>query len=242
MQLQDSDIIYKHAQDTRKAPGHARKTRILPLEERNQWPEKFLIEMYYHIPTSSTGYAPAYLMRAQPGICLLIILVLSPGMSMTSKIICDHRFILVFMNRTRTMERMAAQCEDQNIQVTPIIIPNVEVKVAHWKNMTVSQQGNEVFSHLILFLNVTQHVKTTACMSQQLKLLTRTIRAVQGLVNKAWRQTNNDTDLAQEASFVPSDVPSTVSLDIKDIFHRFIKLLQGKITFLLNGLCDVSSR
>ncbi|XP_073529233.1 thrombopoietin isoform X1 [Phyllobates terribilis] len=199
-------------------------------------------------------------------ICLLIILVLSPGMSRTSKIICDHRFILVFMNRTRTMERMAvrrslcghqcyekrgddpsstplvAQCEDQNILFTPIIIPNVEVRVAHWKNMTMSEQGNEVFSHLNLFMNVTQHVKTPACMSEQLKLLTRTIRAVQGLVNKAWRQANNDTDLAQEASFVPSDVPSTISLDIKDIFHRFIKLLQGKITFLLNSLCDVSSR
>ncbi|XP_075197626.1 thrombopoietin [Anomaloglossus baeobatrachus] len=175
-------------------------------------------------------------------ICLLIILVLSPGISRTSKIICDHRFILVFVNRTRNMEKMAAQCEDQNILFSPIIIPNVEVRVADWKNLTVSQQGDEVISHLKLFMNITQQVKTQACMSQQLKQLTRTIRAVQGLVTKTLRQANNDTDLAQEAPFVPSDVLSTISSDIKDIFHRFIKLLQGKVTFLLNSLCDVNSR
>ncbi|KAM3930410.1 LOW QUALITY PROTEIN: erythropoietin-like, partial [Leptodactylus fuscus] len=173
-------------------------------------------------------------------VCLLIILILSPGMSRTSKIICDHRFILVFVNRTRTMERMAAQCEGQEMLLTPIIIPNVEVRVADWHNLTVYQQGNEVFSHLNLFLNVTQHVKTSACMSQQLKLLTRSIRAVQGLVNKAWRQVNNDTQLTQEVSFLPSDAVSTISSDIMDIFHRFVKLLQGKVTFLLNTVCDVS--
>ncbi|XP_069830269.1 uncharacterized protein [Dendropsophus ebraccatus] len=201
------------------------------------------------------------------GVYLLIILVLSPGMSRTSKIICDHRFILVYVNRTRTMERMAvrrslrarpqsydkrggdpsstllgAQCEDPKILVTPIIIPNVAVRVADWQNMTVAQQGNEVFSHLNLFMNATRHAKTPACMSQQLKQLTRSIRAVHGLVNKAWRQVNNDTDLAQEASFVPSVAASSNSSDILDIFHRFVKLLQGKVTLLLNTLCDVGDR
>ncbi|XP_044146675.1 uncharacterized protein LOC122935019 isoform X2 [Bufo gargarizans] len=141
---------------------------------------------------------------------LLFILVLSPGMNRTSKIICDHRFVLVFVNRTRTTQRMA-----------------------------VLQQGNEVLSHLNLFMNVTQHLKTPECMSQQLKQLTRSIRAVHGLVNKAWKQANNNT---QEAFFVPSDSVSTISSDIMDIFHRFVKLLQGKVTFLLNTLCDVSSR
>ncbi|XP_044146676.1 uncharacterized protein LOC122935019 isoform X3 [Bufo gargarizans] len=170
---------------------------------------------------------------------LLFILVLSPGMNRTSKIICDHRFVLVFVNRTRTTQRMAAQCEDQKILLTPISIPNVEVRVADWQNMTVLQQGNEVLSHLNLFMNVTQHLKTPECMSQQLKQLTRSIRAVHGLVNKAWKQANNNT---QEAFFVPSDSVSTISSDIMDIFHRFVKLLQGKVTFLLNTLCDVSSR
>lgn len=173
---------------------------------------------------------------------LLIILVLIPGMSRTSKVICDHRFILVFVNRTRNMERMAAQCEDQNILQIPIIIPNVEVRVAEWQNMTVFQQGSEVFSHLNLFINATQQVKTPVCMSQQLKQLMRSIRAVQGLVNKAWRQVNNDTHLLQETSFVSSDAVSTITSDIMDIFHRFVKLLQGKVTFLLNTLCDGNSR
>ncbi|XP_066463117.1 erythropoietin-like [Eleutherodactylus coqui] len=173
---------------------------------------------------------------------LLIILVLSPGVSRTSKIICDDRFILVFVNRTRTMERMAAQCEDQKPLLTPIFIPNVEVRVANRQNITISQQGNEVLSHLNLFLNVTQHVKTPACMSQQLKQLTRNLKAVKGLVNKAWRQVNNDTDITEEASFVSSEALSTISSDIMDIFHRFVKLLQGKVSLLLNTLCDGSTR
>ncbi|XP_063772715.1 thrombopoietin [Pseudophryne corroboree] len=174
---------------------------------------------------------------------LLLILVLSPDMSwMTSRILCDHRIIQVFVKRTRDLERMAEQCEEPKILMAPITLPNVEVRVAKWKNMTVSQQGIEVYSHLNHFLNVTQNMDTCECVSQQLKRLKGHITEIQGIVKRTWQKAFNNTDLAQEASFIPSDVISTNSSDSKDIFHRFARLLQGKVTFLLQSLREVNCR
>ncbi|XP_075058555.1 thrombopoietin isoform X2 [Mixophyes fleayi] len=160
----------------------------------------------------------------------------------SSRILCEHRIIQVFVKRTRDMERMAEQCEDPKILMTPITLPNVEIRVADWKNMTVFQQGTEVFSHLNHLLNVTQKVDTYECVSKQLKRLKGRITEIQGIVKRAWQQAYNNTDLAQEVSLNPSDVISINSTDIMDIFHRFVKLLQGKVTFFLQSLREVNCR
>ncbi|XP_068135450.1 thrombopoietin isoform X2 [Hyperolius riggenbachi] len=171
-------------------------------------------------------------------------LILSPGMSrMTSRIVCDHRIILVYVNRTKTMEeRLAKQCADQNMLLAPITLPNVEVRVGEWKNMTTSQQGTEVFSQLNHFLNVTHNVKAPECFYTELKKLTHSVYEIKGLVNKAWRYANNSTPITPEVNPVSQDVISNNSTDIMDIFQRFSKLLRGKVTFLMQALREGNCR
>lgn len=170
-------------------------------------------------------------------IYLLIILVLSPDMSrMTSRIVCDHRIILVYVNRTKTMESMVAQCTEKTTLLVPITLPSVEVRITEWQNMTAAQQGTEVFSHLKHILNVTQNMNTTECFSKQLKKLRHSVRETQGLVHKAWRYVNNNTHLNPEANNGSHHLATSNSSDIMDIFQRFSKLLQGKVTFLMQTL------
>ncbi|XP_018432033.1 PREDICTED: thrombopoietin [Nanorana parkeri] len=168
---------------------------------------------------------------------LLIILVVSPYMSwMTSKIMCDHRIILVYVNRTRTMESMVAQCIEQTTLLVPITLPSVEVRITEWQNMTAAQQGTEVFSLLKHMLNVTQNIKTTECFSKQIKKLQHSVREIQGLVHRAWRFANNNTNLNPESNNGSYHLRYTNSSDITDIFKNFSKLLQGKVTFLMQTL------
>ncbi|XP_072264498.1 erythropoietin-like [Pyxicephalus adspersus] len=174
---------------------------------------------------------------------LLIILILSPDMSrMTSRIMCDHRIILVYVNRTRSMESMVAQCREQATLLDPITLPSVEVRIIEWQNMTADQQGTEVLSHLKHILNVTQTIKTADCFSKQLKKLRHSVREIQGLVHKAWRYANNNTNPNPEANDGSHLLASSNSSDITDIFHRFYKLLQGKVTFFMQTLREGNCR
>ncbi|KAM9316584.1 thrombopoietin [Gastrophryne carolinensis] len=177
------------------------------------------------------------------GVYLLIILFLSPDMTvMTSRILCDHRIILVYVDRAKNMEKNAIQCKDQNTPLPLITLPNVEVRLAQWRNRTSAQQGTEVFSHLTHLLNVTQNVNSPKCFSEQLKRLRHSVMEIQGLVNKAWRIANNNTQLFPEVNLTSNYTLPSNSSDSMDIFLTFSRLLQGKVTFLMQTLREENCR
>ncbi|XP_075426962.1 thrombopoietin isoform X2 [Ascaphus truei] len=165
---------------------------------------------------------------------LLIILVLSPDMSkMNPSRMCDRGLIRLYVTFARVMEKEAAQCSDLPPLPVPITLPNVAVTVADWKNKTEFQQGTEVLSHLDLLLNAAQKLKITDCISHLLVKLSRKIKETRGIVKKA---------LQMEVSLLPMDDPHTSTSDSTEIFSRFHKLLQGKVSLLLQRLREASCR
>ncbi|XP_075426961.1 thrombopoietin isoform X1 [Ascaphus truei] len=191
---------------------------------------------------------------------LLIILVLSPDMSkMNPSRMCDRGLIRLYVTFARVMEKEAAQCSDLPPLPVPITLPNVAVTVADWKNKTEFQQGTEVLSHLDLLLNAAQKLKITDCISHLLVKLSRKIKETRGIVKKALQMVRWSTALLQEGgyhgfesdsltsppqevSLLPMDDPHTSTSDSTEIFSRFHKLLQGKVSLLLQRLREASCR
>ncbi|MEE6518803.1 hypothetical protein FKM82_030022 [Ascaphus truei] len=95
------------------------------------------------------------------------------------------------------------------------------------------QQGTEVLSHLDLLLNAAQKLKITDCISHLLVKLSRKIKETRGIVKKA---------LQMEVSLLPMDDLHTSTSDSTEIFSRFHKLLQGKVSLLLQRLREASCR
>ncbi|XP_018120278.1 thrombopoietin [Xenopus laevis] len=172
-------------------------------------------------------------------ICLLIILMLSPEMSPMK--ICDLRLIKLYVNRVRVLERKSAQCTDRPPLLVPIIVPNVEVRLADWQNMTELQQGTEILLHLKLLLNATENVKTPECLSQQLIKITHNIKETYGLINKALERVSINS-IPVELSVVPSDSRHISTSDSTEIFNKFLKLLLGKMSLFLHRLRESPCR
>ncbi|KAE8603376.1 hypothetical protein XENTR_v10014325 [Xenopus tropicalis] len=159
--------------------------------------------------------------------------MLSPEMNPMK--ICDLRLINLYMNRVRVLERKSAQCTDRPPLLAPIIVPNVEVRLSDWQNMTELQQGNEILLHLKLLLNATENVKTPECISLQLIKITHYIKETSGLINKALESISNSS-IPVEISVLPSDGRHISTSDSTEIFNRFLKLLHGKMTLFLHRL------
>ncbi|MEE6518802.1 hypothetical protein FKM82_030022 [Ascaphus truei] len=162
---------------------------------------------------------------------LLIILVLSPDMSkMNPSRMCDRGLIRLYVTFARVMEKEAE-----------------------------FQQGTEVLSHLDLLLNAAQKLKITDCISHLLVKLSRKIKETRGIVKKALQMVRWSTALfqeggyhgfesdsltspPQEVSLLPMDDLHTSTSDSTEIFSRFHKLLQGKVSLLLQRLREASCR
>ncbi|KAM8953070.1 thrombopoietin-like [Pelodytes ibericus] len=173
-------------------------------------------------------------------IYLLIILVLSPDVSRMSPSMRCHRLLLdLYMNRTYVMERTVAQCEDQKILQFYVTLPNVEIRIADWQNMTESQQSGEVLAHLRVLLDATQKAKASDCISLQLRKLTQNIKEITGLIKKLLKK---DASFPQEVPLHLSSSLHTSTSDSTEIIQRFLKLLQGKVNFILQRLRKVSCR
>ncbi|XP_053567917.1 thrombopoietin [Bombina bombina] len=173
------------------------------------------------------------------GVYLLIILVLCPNMSsMKPRLMCDRRLIHVYVNRTRVMEIKAAQCPDLSLLQVPITLPNVEVLLTDWSNMTEYQQGSQVLSDLNLLLNATQSTETPQCVSQQILHLARIIREARGIINKTMPFVKMNASVPHE----PTLSSHNSTLDSTEIFHRFIRLLKGKVTLFMKRLREMYCR
>uniref|UniRef100_A0A8C5PH94 Uncharacterized protein n=1 Tax=Leptobrachium leishanense TaxID=445787 RepID=A0A8C5PH94_9ANUR len=174
-------------------------------------------------------------------IYLLIILVLSPNVSrMSHSIKCHRRSLELFVKRTLDTKRIAEQCTSSN--VTSVTLPNVEIRVAVWRNMTVPQQTDEVLSQLHLLSNATQEANASDCISFQLQKLNSNIKQITGLIYKFLKTDKNNT-LLQDVSVsqVLSFLTNTTT-DGTDIIRRYLKLLHGKVTLLLQSLRRMSCR
>ncbi|KAM4694788.1 erythropoietin-like [Discoglossus pictus] len=170
---------------------------------------------------------------------LLIILVLCPDMSrMNPRLMCDRHLIQLYVNRTRIMERNVTECPDRSQMLEPITLPNVEVSIAKWQNMTESQQRNEILSDLNILLNSTQSTKTPECISKQIVRLSRSIKEIRGIINKTMKFVKSNSSDSQE---IPLPI-YTCTLDSTDIFRQFLKLLKGKVSLFMKRLREVSCR
>ncbi|KAG8444969.1 hypothetical protein GDO86_009932 [Hymenochirus boettgeri] len=161
---------------------------------------------------------------------------------MSQRIVCDRRLIHLYVNQARLLERKATQCTDRPLLLVPIFVPNVEVRLADWQNMTTLHQGSEILSHLKLLLNATKDAKTPECLTQQLLKITQSIKEISGLVNKAVQLVKTNSSIPLEASFSISDGRHISTSDSTEIFHRFLKLLLGKVSLFLHRLRDGSCR